>query len=312
MAVDGLNLHDGAMANTPQETSPAISVRGLTMTYPNGTVALAGVDFDVQSGEVFALLGPNGAGKTTTVEILEGFRSRSSGSAIVLGIDPAKATRAWRDRVGIVLQSSGTSDEVSVRELLQLQASYHANPRPADEVIGLVGLEEKAGTRVDRLSGGQQRRLDVARGIIGRPDLVFLDEPTTGFDPEARRQFWDLIGTLRDDGTTIVLTTHYMEEAEVLADRIGVIVGGLLVAIGTAAELGGRNEAPAIVRWTEGGTLHEQRSHQPAAVVRELTNRVGVDIEDLTIARPTLESTYLRLVAAHEVNSPATITGVRP
>ena len=300
------------MAITKYAAGPAISVRELTMTYPNGTVALSGVDFEVQPGEVFALLGPNGAGKTTTVEILEGFRSRTSGSAIVLGIDPSNASRVWRDRVGIVLQSSGTSDEVSVRELLALQARYHASPRAPGEVIGLVGLEDKADTRVDRLSGGQQRRLDVARGIIGRPDLVFLDEPTTGFDPEARRQFWDLIRALRDEGTTIVLTTHYMEEAEVLADRIGVIVGGRLVATGTPSELGGRNEAPAIVQWTENGMQTERRSHQPASIVLELTNRLGLDIEDLTITRPTLESTYLGLVAAHETNLSSASSRVHP
>ncbi len=279
------------------------------MTYATGTVALRGVDFDVARGEVFALLGPNGAGKTTAVEILEGFRRRTGGTAEVLGVDPAKATRAWRDRVGIVLQTTGTSDEVTVRELLLLQATYHATPRPADEVITLVGLEEKANARVDRLSGGQQRRLDVGRGIVGRPDVLFLDEPTTGFDPEARRQFWDLIVSLRDGGTTIVLTTHSMEEAEVLADRIGVIVAGRLVGMGTPAELGGRDEAPAIVRWSESGSPHERHSHQPAAVVVELTERLGVDIDDLTVTRPTLESTYLELVARHTTAEPSCPTG---
>ncbi len=295
----------------PFTVDPTITVRDLTMIYPNGTVALRGVNFDVARGEVFALLGPNGAGKTSTIEILEGFRRRSSGTATVLGLDPADASRPWRDRVGIVLQTSGTSDEVNVRELLELQAAYHANPRPLDEVLGLVGLADQATTRIDRLSGGQQRRLDVGRGIIGRPDLLFLDEPTTGFDPEARRQFWELIASLRDEGTTIVLTTHYLEEAEVLADRIGVIVGGQLVATGTPAELGGRDEAPAIVGWTEDDQRCERRSHQPAAVILELTNRLGLDIENLTVTRPTLESAYLELVAHHETTPAQGTTGAR-
>jgi ABC-2 type transport system ATP-binding protein len=281
----------------------AIDVRGLSMTYPNGTKAVRSIDLDVRVGEVFALLGPNGAGKTTTVEILEGFRRRTDGSASVLGIDPSSPTRVWRDRVGVVFQSSGTSDEVTVAELLALQASYHASPRPVDETIALVGLEEKRNIRVDRLSGGQQRRLDVARGIIGQPDLLFLDEPTTGFDPEARRQFWDLIRSLRADGTTIVLTTHYMDEAEVLADRIAVIVDGNIVATGTPANLGGRDDARSIVRWTENGVAHEQPSDRPAEVVTTLVGRIGTDIADLTISRPSLESTYLDLVHRHSAES---------
>ena len=275
---------------------PVISVSDLHMTYASGTAAVAGVDFSVHSGEVYALLGPNGAGKTTTVEILEGFRKRTGGDARVLGIDPASPTRKWRDRVGIVLQTSGTSDEVTVAELLTLQARYHANPRSVEEVIELVGLADKQSTRVDRLSGGQQRRLDVGRGIIGRPELLFLDEPTTGFDPEARRQFWDLIVSLKNEGTTIVLTTHYMDEAEVLADRIGVIVAGKLVATGTPESLGGRDTTNAVVRWTESGRPQETSSPRPAEVVTALVSRLGIDIADLTISRPTLESVYLALV----------------
>ncbi len=293
--------HDGDMP-FPNPTL-AIDVHGLSMTYPNGTQAVRSIDLDVRVGEVFALLGPNGAGKTTTVEILEGFRRRTDGTATVLGIDPSAPTRAWRDRVGVVFQSSGTSDEVTVAELLTLQASYHANARPVDETIALVGLEEKRTTRVDKLSGGQQRRLDVARGIIGRPELLFLDEPTTGFDPEARRQFWDLIRGLRADGTTIVLTTHYMDEAEVLADRIAVIVDGSIVATGTPANLGGRDDAQSIVRWTENGMAREQPSDRPAEVVANLVGRLGTDITDLTITRPTLESTYLDLVHRHGAES---------
>ena len=289
----------------------AIVVHDLHMTYGGKVTAVDGVDFAVDHGEVYALLGPNGAGKTTTVEILEGFRRRTGGEARVLGIDPAMTDRTWRDRVGIVLQTSGTSDEVTVAELLTLQAGYHSDPRNVNEVIALVGLEEKRSTRVDRLSGGQQRRLDVARGIIGRPELLFLDEPTTGFDPEARRQFWDLIVSLKNEGTTILLTTHYMDEAEVLADRIGVIVGGRMVATGTPENLGGRDTTGAIVRWTEGGQPRERSSDRPAEVVAELVARLGTDIADLTISRPTLESVYLELVNAsqhHSATSTATET----
>ena len=277
------------------------------MTYRGGIEAVRGLDFEVAAGEVFALLGPNGAGKTTTVEILEGFLARSAGEVRVLGIDPADATRSWRDKVGIVLQSSGTSDEVSVAEMLALQGSYHSNPLAVGDVIEMVGLTDSADMRVDRLSGGQQRRLDVARGIIGRPELLFLDEPTTGFDPEARRSFWDLIAGLRSDGTTIVLTTHYMEEAEMLADRIGVISNGEMVAIGAPSTLGGRDRAEAIVRWTENGQQHEQHSRTPAAVVTELIGRLGLDIDGLTISRPTMESAYLDLVRhPSDVHQPTT------
>ena len=299
--------------NATTNANAAITVTGLHMTYRGGVEAVKGIDFEVATGEVFALLGPNGAGKTTTVEILEGFRHRSAGDVNVLGIDPAHATRAWRDRVGIVLQSAGTSDDVSVTELLTLQATYHSNPLAVDEVVEMVGLTESARMRVDRLSGGQQRRLDVARGIIGQPELLFLDEPTTGFDPEARRSFWDLINSLRRGGTTIVLTTHYMEEAEILADRIGVIASGLMVAIGTPATLGGRDHADAVVRWTENGEPNEQRSRTPAAVVTALVDRLGIDIADLTITRPTMESAYLDLVRQPLDNSSdSTTRGARP
>jgi ABC-2 type transport system ATP-binding protein len=288
-------------------TEPIISVRGLSMRYgatkgankAGGKHAVQGIDLDVHRGEVFGLLGPNGAGKTTTVEILEGFRKRTDGTVRVLGMDPWNAKRDWKAKVGIVLQSTGSSDEVTVTEALQLQGAYYGNPRPTAEVIELVGLTDQASVRIDRLSGGQQRRLDVARGIIGRPELVFLDEPTTGFDPEARRQFWDLIRTLQYDGTTVLLTTHYLDEAEELADRIAVMVDGRIVALDTPANLGGRNGDGAKVTWTEEGTRREQISHQPAQVVVDLVQRLGNDVADLTVTRPTLEDTYLQLVRIH-------------
>jgi ABC-2 type transport system ATP-binding protein len=279
--------------------SIAITVDNLHMTYPKGMRAVQGISFDVHPGEVFALLGPNGAGKTTTVEILEGFRKRTEGRVQVLGIDPADTNRAWRDRVGIVFQSTATSDDVSVEEMLALQARYHSTPRPVDEVIELVGLEEKRSVRTDRLSGGQQRRLDVARGIIGRPEVLFLDEPTTGFDPEARRQFWDLIRTLQGEGTTIVLTTHYLDEASVLADRVGVIVAGKLVALDVPDAIGGASRGLATVTWREGEELREAPAANPAEFVLALVNRLGIDIADLTIIRPTLEDAYLKLVEQH-------------
>ena len=290
---------------TPTRTTPAIVVRDLHMTYPRGTEALRGLSFEVQRGEVFALLGPNGAGKTTAVEILEGFRQRTSGTVEVLGTDPAEAGRSWRDRVGIVLQGSNTVDDATVEEILNLQSTYHSTTRPVSDLIALVGLDDKRTTRVDRLSGGQVRRLDVARAIIGRPDLLFLDEPTTGFDPEARRHFWDLIRSLQDEGTTIVLTTHYLDEAAVLADRVGVVVDGKLVALDTPELIGGANRGQATVRWREGQELHQEHSTHPARVVMSLVARLGDDIEALTIERPTLEDAYLKLVATHSTAAAA-------
>ncbi|HEY2505992.1 MAG TPA: ABC transporter ATP-binding protein [Streptosporangiaceae bacterium] len=218
---------------------PAIRATGLRKRYGPLT-ALDGVDLEIGHGEVFALLGPNGAGKTTTVEILEGYRHRDEGTVSVLGADPAHAGRPWRARIGIVLQSSGRL-ELTVAELVSQFACFFPRPRDPAEVIELVGLTAQASRRADRLSGGQRRRLDVALGIVGRPDLLFLDEPTTGFDPEARRQFWDLVRQLAGDGTTIVLTTHYLEEAEALADRVAVVAAGRVVALGAPAALGGRD-----------------------------------------------------------------------
>src|SRR3954464_9893041 len=241
-----------APAATPLDLDAAISVRGLVKRYGDRT-AVDGLDLDIRRGEIFALLGPNGAGKTTTVEVLEGFRDRDGGEVRVLGVDPATGGRRWKAGLGIVLQSGAGESQLTCRELLRAQASYYPDPRDADEVLELVGLTEKAWARGRTLSGGQRRRLDVALGIVGRPRLLFPDEPTTGFDPEARRQFWALVGQLRELGTTILLTTHYLDEAEALADRVGVIARGGVVGVSVPSALGGRATAPAAVSWTEDG-----------------------------------------------------------
>jgi ABC-2 type transport system ATP-binding protein len=277
--------------------SPAISVRGLRKQYDTFT-AVDGVDLDVETGEILALLGPNGAGKTTTVEICEGYRSRDAGEVLVLGVDPAVADRGWREQVGVVLQTSGFTEELTVRETITHFASLYERPRDVDDLLDAVGLTEKAATRARKLSGGEQRRLDVAIGVVGRPELLFLDEPTTGFDPEARRHFWELIRRLRDDGTTILLTTHYLEEAEALADRVAVIVRGRLVADSTPTTLGGRDQASAIVRWLDDEGAHEVRTDSPTRVVAELFARLGDEASELTVNRPTLEDVYLRLIGA--------------
>ena len=258
--------------------------------------AVAGVDLAVRRGEVFGVLGPNGAGKTTTVEICEGYRRCTAGTVRVLGQDPATADRQWRSRIGLVLQSSAPSDELTVRESIAQFASYFPDPRPIDEVIGLVGLEAKSEARAGKLSGGQQRRLDVALGIVGRPELLFLDEPTTGFDPEARRQFWDVVRGLQAEGTTIVLTTHYLDEAEALCDRVAVLGGGRIRSLGTPATLGNRQDAPAVVRWTEAGAERHAETPTPTRFVAELAARLGGEVPDLTVARPTLEDIYLDLI----------------
>jgi ABC-2 type transport system ATP-binding protein len=277
--------------------SPAISVRGLRKQYAN-FAAVDGVDLDVETGEILALLGPNGAGKTTTVEICEGYRTRDAGEVLVLGVDPATADRGWREQVGVVLQTSGFTEELTVRETVTHFASLYERPRDVDGLLDAVGLTEQAGTRARKLSGGQQRRLDVAIGVVGRPELLFLDEPTTGFDPEARRQFWELIRRLRDDGTTILLTTHYLEEAEALADRVAVIVRGRVVADSTPTTLGGRDRASAIVRWVDHEGAHEVHTDTPTGVVAELSARLGGEASELTVSRPTLEDVYLRLIGA--------------
>ncbi len=272
----------------------AVRVRGLRKEYP-GHLAVEGLDLDIEQGEVFALLGPNGAGKTTTVEILEGHRERTSGEVDVLGEDPGKASRAWRAKLGIVLQTANDAAEMTVAETVRHFARYYPDPRDVDEVIEKVGLTEKAGARVKSLSGGQRRRVDVALGIVGRPELVFLDEPTTGFDPAARRQFWGLIQSLAHEGTTILLTTHYLDEAEALAGRVAVIARGRIVAEGTPQTLGGRATAEATVRWTDERGEHQERTHFPAKLIRELSAD-GSEPSELTVHRPTLEETYLDLI----------------
>jgi ABC-2 type transport system ATP-binding protein len=272
----------------------AIQVRGLRKSYAD-TLAVDGIDLDIPAGQVFALLGPNGAGKTTTVEILEGHRTRTAGEVSVLGADPATAGRAWRARIGIVLQSADDAASLTVRESVRHYAGFYPRPADPDAVIEQVGLTAKAGSRVKQLSGGQRRRLDVALGIVGRPELVFLDEPTTGFDPEARRHFWDLIRALAADGTTILLTTHYLDEAEALANQVAVISGGKIVAEGTPATLGGRSTAKATVSWVDETGHRSVLTDTPTAAINELSVG-GRELAELTVTRPSLEDTYLELI----------------
>jgi ABC-2 type transport system ATP-binding protein len=274
----------------------AIEVRDLRKAYGD-VQAVNGVTFDVQSGECLALLGPNGAGKTTTTEVLEGYLHADSGSVQVLGADPRTAGLAWRARIGIVLQSDRDLGDLTVRETVRHFAGYFANPRDPEEVIAAVGLEEKAKARNSKLSGGQRRRLDVALGIIGRPEVLFLDEPTTGFDPAARREFWTLIELLKSEGTTILLTTHYLDEAERLADRVAVIARGRIVACDTPTQIGDRANATAIVSWVEAGAERSEATSEPTMLVRSLADRLGGEIPQLKVHRPTLEDTYLSLLA---------------
>jgi ABC-2 type transport system ATP-binding protein len=284
---------------------PAIVVRGLRKSYGD-TVAVGGVDLDVERGEIFALLGPNGAGKTTTVEILEGFRHRDAGEVTVLGVDPATTGKGadvtgkrWRERIGIVLQGTGEFDELTVGEVVRHFAKFYPAPDDSAAVVERVGLSDKTTARTHTLSGGQKRRLDVALGIVGRPELLFLDEPTTGFDPEARREFWALIRDLQAGGTTIVLTTHYLEEAEALADRVGVIAAGRLIAVDTPRSLGHRDSALATVSWrTEEGVWERTQSATPTAVVADLAARFGGEVPGLTVTRPSLEDIYLEMIGA--------------
>ncbi len=297
-----------------------VSVRGLVKRY-GGHEAVRGIDLDVRRGEIFAFLGPNGAGKTTTVEILEGFRQRSDGEVTVLGADPARAGGPWRDRVGVVLQESDAEPGLTVRECLRLYAGFYRAPRDIDETITLVGLTEQAGTAGARLSGGQRRRLDFALALIGDPELIFLDEPTTGFDPSARRAAWDVIAGLRQLGKTVFLTTHYMDEAEYLADRIAVIAGGRIVAHGTPRTLGGRDQMTTAIRFTLPAPLEARElpaalaplagpgpdgstiigSQSPLIHLQMLADWAlgrGFDLPDLDVHRPTLEEVYLGLTGS--------------
>ncbi len=297
---------------------PVISVRGLRKSY-DGVEAVRGIDLDVHRGEVFAFLGPNGAGKTTTVEILEGYRKRDAGTVEVLGEDPARADREWRERIGVVLQSCRLDPYLTVRESLELYAGYYRAPRPIDETIELVGLGSKAGARTAGLSGGQQRRLDVGMALIGDPELLFLDEPTTGFDPSARRQAWETIAGLRELGKTVFLTTHYMDEAQRLADRVAVIAAGEVVAGGTPEDLGDRGSRPATVSFrlpagvaagelpdgfepvaANGSGTVRLSTGDPVAMLNELTGWAlgrGLDLEGLEVTRPSLEDVYLSLIS---------------
>lgn len=280
----------------------AVSVRDLSKRY--GEVhALNGVAFDIERGETFALLGPNGAGKSTTIEILEGYRDRTGGSAVVLGTDPQRGGLDWKARLGIVLQSSGDAGNATVREQIAHVASFYPHPRDVDETIESVGLSRTAKSRIGKLSGGQKRRVDVALGIIGRPELLFLDEPTTGFDPEARHQFWDLIRILKSEGTTILLTTHYLDEAAQLGDRAAVIAGGRLLDIGRIDEIGGADARVPIVHWEERGEHRSERTSTPAALVGALRERLGEPYA-LEVVRPSLEDIYLDLIRTADAATP--------
>jgi ABC-2 type transport system ATP-binding protein len=292
-----------------------ISVHGLSKSYGD-VKAVQGIDLEVRAGEIFAFLGPNGAGKTTTVEILEGFRRRDAGHAQVLGVDPAGADRAWRERVGFVLQQSKPDAYLTARESLGLYAGYYSSPRPIEETIELIGLTEAADQRAQKLSGGQQRRLDVGMALIGDPELLFLDEPTTGFDPSARRRFWAVIESLSELGKTIFLTTHYMEEAQALADRVAIIARGRIVAEGAPEQLGDRQSAPATISFrlppgarpadlpgeaagaaAKNGSV-SFRTRSAVRALNELTEWAlgrGVDLEGLEVRRPTLEDVYMEL-----------------
>ena len=275
----------------------AISVRGLRKSY-GGVEAGRGIDFEVGVGEVFGLLGPNGAGKTTTVEILEGYRRRDEGEVRVLGFDPGRSERAFRERIGVVLQESELWPILTVREIHRMFAGYYHRPRDVDEVIDLIGLGEKRDAKVKTLSGGQKRRLDLGVALVGDPDLVFLDEPTTGFDPAARRNAWELVRSLRGLGKTVLLTTHYLDEAQQLADRVAVMVEGEVVRLGKPSELIAGTHAQ--IRYRTGGEEVVVETDEPTKTLHELTAKAladGVELEALEVRRATLEDVYLELVA---------------
>ena len=280
---------------------PAVQISGLTKSYGNKRV-LENLDLTVPAGTVLSLLGPNGAGKTTVVEILQGLRRRGGGTVSVLGEDPGRAPRAWRARIGVVSQTSADLKDLTVAEAVGHVARFFSRPADAAEIIDRVGLSDDAGTRASRLSGGRRRRLDVALAIIGRPELLFLDEPTTGFDPEARHVFWDLVKDLRTDGTTVLLTTHYLDEAAQLADEVAIILGGRVVEYGTPEALARQAGSRCAVSWIENGVERTEPTTAPTAVIRGLMDRVtGPDgeIPGLRVHTPSLEDHYLELVSRH-------------
>jgi ABC-2 type transport system ATP-binding protein len=318
-----------APAGHPDDGGPfAVHVRGLVKTY-SGVPAVNGIDLDIRRGEIFALLGPNGAGKTTTVEILEGYRTRDSGEVTVLGYDPGRQRAPLKRKIGIVLQSTGVEPYLTVAETVKMYAGFYPDARPVDEVIGLVGLEEKRNSRVNKLSGGQQRRLDVAIGLAGNPELLFLDEPTTGFDPSARREAWEVIKNLATLGKTVLLTTHYMDEAQYLADRVAVISAGRIVAAGDPDTLANRELARARIRYRvpDGATppaglagptaadgFTEFSPDDVTAALHQLTGWAldhQISLDGLEVSRPSLEDVYLSLTGAEAGSGKSAPTGGR-